>query len=83
MSLVPPAADREGAGARPLPLLFQKVPERKIGKNRVHIDWRSDDRVVEVVRLVALGAREVAMRSLGNLVWTVMEDPEGNEFCVA
>lgn len=82
VSLVPPAAEREAAGPRPLPLLFQKVPEPKAGKNRVHLDWRSDDRVAEVARLVALGAREGATRSLGSLTWTVMEDPEGNEFCV-
>ena len=82
VSLVPPPDQREADGPRPLPLLFQKVPEPKIGKNRVHLDWRSDDRVAEVARLVALGAREGATRSLESLTWTVMEDPEGNEFCV-
>lgn len=82
VSLVPPPAQREAAGPRPLPLLFQKVPEPKVGKNRVHLDWRSDDRDAEVARLVELGAREGATRSLGSLTWTVMEDPEGNEFCV-
>ena len=85
VSLDPPAAQRNAgaAGSRPLPMLFQKVPERKAGKNRVHIDFRSDDRVVEVARLVGLGAREGATRSLGDFTWTVMEDPEGNEFCVS
>lgn len=83
VSLVPPAAERQTPGQRPLPLLFQKVPERKIAKNRVHIDWRSDDRAAEVARLVALGASEGPTRGLGDLTWTVMADPEGNEFCVS
>jgi len=82
VSLVPPADQRAGSGPRPLPLLFQKVPEPKAVKNRVHLDWRSDDRAAEVARLVVLGAREGATRSLGDLTWTVMSDPEGNEFCV-
>ena len=83
VSLVPPADLREAASRRPLPLLFQKVPERKTLKNRVHIDWRTDDRAVEVARLRDLGATEIATRSLGDFTWTVMTDPEGNEFCVA
>ncbi len=41
VSLVPPPDQREAEGPRPLPLLFQKVPESKAGKNRVHLDWRS------------------------------------------
>jgi len=83
VSLVPPAHQREGSGPRPLPLLFQKVPEPKMIKNRTHIDWRSDDRLAEVSRLRDLGATEIATRSLGDFTWTVMADPEGNEFCVS
>ena len=82
VALVPSAVEREADGPRPLPLLFQKVPEPKIAKNRLHLDFRSEDRVAEVARLVGLGAHEGATRSLGSLTWTVMEDPEGNEFCV-
>ena len=83
VSLVPPAAEPGSSAAGPLPLLFQKVPERKIVKNRVHLDWRSDDREAEVARLRDLGAVEMATRSLGSFTWTVMSDPEGNEFCVS
>ena len=83
VSLVPPADQREAPGPRPLPLLFQKVPEPKASKNRVHLDFRSDDRAAEVSRLVALGASEGPTRSLGDFTWTVMRDPEGNEFCVS
>jgi predicted enzyme related to lactoylglutathione lyase len=82
VALVPPADQREADGPRPLPILFQKVPEPKPAKNRVHLDFRSEDRLTEIARLVALGAGEGPTRSLGSLTWTVMEDPEGNEFCV-
>jgi predicted enzyme related to lactoylglutathione lyase len=64
-------------------LAFGKVPERKEGKNRVHIDFRADDRHTEVERVVALGAAIVAERNVGDLEWTVLQDPEGNEFCIA
>ncbi len=60
-------------------LWFQKVPERKTTKNRQHFDLRAVDGLhAEVRRLVDLGA--VERRRQGGLV--VMEDPEGNEFCV-
>ena len=82
VSLTPPPEQRLADGPRPLPMLFQKIPEPKAGKNRMHIDFRTSDRLAEVVRLVRLGASEGATRSLGSLTWTVMQDPEGNEFCV-
>lgn len=64
-------------------ILFQKVPEPKAVKNRVHLDLRGESMAAEVQRLRALGASLVAERSLGDAVrWTVMSDPEGNEFCV-
>ena len=75
-------APREREPGRP-PLLFQKVPEPKVAKNRVHLDLRSEDMAAEVARLRALGATSIAERSLGALRWTVMADPEGNEFCVS
>jgi hypothetical protein len=78
VALVPP----EREAGRP-PLLFQKVPEAKIVKNRVHLDVRGESMSAEVERLGALGASFVAERSLGTIRWTVMADPEGNEFCVA
>jgi predicted enzyme related to lactoylglutathione lyase len=65
-----------------LPLALQKVPEPRAGKNRVHVDFGGDDRVAEVRRLVELGAKEVAEHEVPGLVWTVLADPEGNEFCV-
>ncbi len=59
-------------------LCFQHVRERKAVPNRVHLDVECADLRKEVARLRALGAtvkRESAAR-------TVMQDPEGNEFCV-
>ena len=78
VALVPP----ERGPGRP-PLLFQKVPEPKRTKNRVHLDFRSEDMAAEVERLLGLGASFIAERSLGQLTWTVLADPEGNEFCVS
>jgi predicted enzyme related to lactoylglutathione lyase len=65
-------------------ILFQKVPEPKSVKNRVHLDLRGESMAAEVARLVNLGATVIAERSLGDDIrWTVMADPEGNEFCVS
>jgi hypothetical protein len=52
------------------------------GKNRMHLDLATDDREGEVERLVALGASRGEEHSVAGLTWTVMRDPEGNEFCV-
>jgi predicted enzyme related to lactoylglutathione lyase len=79
VALVPPAPAEPG---RP-PILFQKVPEPKAVKNRVHLDFRAEVMADEVARLVGLGGTVIAERSLGTFTWTVMADPEGNEFCVS
>jgi predicted enzyme related to lactoylglutathione lyase len=78
VALIPPA-DEPGRPA----LLFQKVPEAKVVKNRVHLDFRAESMAAEVARLVALGATVLAERRLGDFAWTVLADPEGNEFCVS
>lgn len=62
--------------------LFLRVPEPKAAKNRVHVDLSTADREQEVARLVALGATRVADKNEWGAQWTVMADPEGNEFCV-
>ena len=64
-------------------ILFQKVPEPKVVKNRVHLDFRAEVMADEVARLVGLGATVLAERSLGDFAWTVLADPEGNELCVS
>jgi predicted enzyme related to lactoylglutathione lyase len=63
-------------------ILFQKVPEPKLAKNRAHIDFDAADMDAEVARLIGLGGSKVAAHSLGSFRWTIVADPEGNEFCV-
>jgi hypothetical protein len=85
--------DPAGVGPR---LYFQKVPEGKTAKNRVHLDvnigavgGRSADpaqnrKVVDehVARLVAAGATQLCSSTEHDEYCVVMQDPEGNEFCV-
>ena len=65
-------------------LLFQRVPEAKTVKNRLHLDVRvgAEHREAEVARLVAMGATELWRGSQGPSEWATLADPEGNEFCV-
>ena len=65
-------------------LLLQQVPERKAGKNRVHLDLRVPDLDDEVARLLALGARHTTGAPVEEDGWTwyVLADPDGNELCV-
>jgi predicted enzyme related to lactoylglutathione lyase len=70
---------------RPGPkLLLQRVPEPKTVKNRMHLDVEVDDIEAEADRLVALGATRVseAPCSEHGSTWMLMNDPEGNEFCI-
>jgi hypothetical protein len=60
-------------------LWFQRVPEPKVVKNRVHLDLQADELAAEVSRLVGLGARVLQPEHDGLVV---MADVEGNEFCV-
>ncbi|MGI9529329.1 MAG: VOC family protein [Acidimicrobiia bacterium] len=81
--------DPDDAGPR---LFFQKVPEGKTTKNRLHLDigvgkdiepeHRSKVVETEADRLVAAGASVVRHQEQRNEFWIVMQDPEGNEFCV-
>jgi hypothetical protein len=85
------AIDPDGVGPR---LFFQRVPEGKAVKNRVHLDvnvggGRSTPeperraRVAEAVdRLVDLGATKVRAVDEEGEHFVVMQDPEGNEFCL-
>jgi len=70
-------------GARPAarPAL-RPAPEGKTVKNRLHLDFRRDDRDAEVERFLALDARHTDVGQRGNEPWVVLADPDGNEFCV-
>ena len=81
--------DPDGVGAR---VFFQRVPEGKTAKNRVHLDVRAapglddDDRrrrlIEEADRLVVLGATKSSEIEERGQYWITMQDPEGNEFCL-
>jgi predicted enzyme related to lactoylglutathione lyase len=68
----------------PVGICFMPSPDPKAVKNRVHLDLTTtaDDREAEIERLLALGARRVDVGQTGEESWTVLADPEGNEFCV-
>ena len=63
-------------------MVFVPVPGGKEAKNRLHIDLRPTDQEAEVERLVNMGARHVDVGQSPDDKWTVLADPEGNEFCV-
>ena len=81
--------DPDGKGPR---LFFQKVPEGKSGKNRVHLDVNVGAGLVaeerrnrvdsEVERVMRLGASRIRTFDQSGEYWVVMQDPEGNEFCL-
>ena len=83
--------DPTGVGPR---LFFQRVPEGKIVKNRVHLDVRAGSGLVGDERLAALEAESARLVALGavpvrrlpadgvNESCLVMQDVEGNEFCL-
>ncbi|MEU8296956.1 VOC family protein [Micromonospora sp. NPDC048909] len=62
-------------------IVFVPATGGKETKNRLHIDLRPSDQEAEVERLVDMGARHVDIGQ-GDAGWTVLADPEGNEFCV-
>jgi len=67
-----------------LPLVLVPVPERKTVQNRLHLDlatMSAEHQAAEVQRLLGLGAAPADVGQ-GDVPWTVLADPEGNEFCV-
>jgi hypothetical protein len=65
-------------------MFLAAVEEDKVVKNRMHVDLSPVDRSQddEVERLLALGATRAEVGQTGEESWTVLADPEGNEFCV-
>ncbi|WP_347352648.1 VOC family protein [Intrasporangium sp.] len=69
----------------PQGLVFVTVPEDKQVKNRLHLELAphpSQDRDAHIAELIARGARRVDVGQSPQASWTVLADPEGNEFCV-
>lgn len=74
-----PSLDEDVGG-----IIFLRVPEDKQVKNRIHLDLRPADGSTqdqELERLIGLGAVHVDIGQ-GEVMWHVLADPEGNEFCL-
>ena len=74
---------RSPAGTGPY-LELLRVPDRKSVKDRLHPDvapFRGDDPAAELARLARAGATQADVGQ-GDVAWTVLADPDGNEFCV-
>ncbi len=63
-------------------IIILQVPEGKTAKNRLHMEFSVSDLDAETERLVGLGATLVAKRQFYETHWHVLQDPEGNEFCL-
>jgi len=72
--------DPQGRGPN---LSLQQVPEKRSGRrSRLHLDLYTDNKEVEVDRLVTIGATRYPWRYRPGSDFTVLEDPDGNLFCV-
>ncbi|MFJ3531714.1 VOC family protein [Streptomyces sp. NPDC090132] len=80
-----PTAEAIRASQMPPTMMFIQVPEGKMVKNRLHLDVSPIDATTdqEVARILSLGATRVDVGQGVARSWTVMADPEGNEFDVA
>jgi catechol 2,3-dioxygenase-like lactoylglutathione lyase family enzyme len=65
-------------------IVFGAVPDPTPGRLRLHVDVNPTDRdqAAELERLLALGARPADVGQAGDEPWHVLQDPEGNEFCL-
>jgi catechol 2,3-dioxygenase-like lactoylglutathione lyase family enzyme len=71
--------DPNGAGPN---VSLQVVPEPRVGKNRLHFDLYTSDQSGEIERLLGLGATRFEREAEPEEDFVVLEDPEGNLFCV-
>lgn len=62
---------------------FQKVDDPTDGRRRLHLDLYVDDLDKSVERALDLGATKVEEHTSGDFRWSVLADPDGNEFCLA
>ncbi len=63
-------------------LAFQRVPEDKVVKNRLHLDLTTPNPDTFIDRVIELGGSRVQDHGDEAFSWSVLADPEGNEFCV-
>ncbi len=64
-------------------LAFQRVEHPSEGPRRLHLDLHSEDPEALLSRALELGASESARHAIGDFGWVVLQDPDGNEFCIA
>ena len=64
-------------------LAFQRVPEPRQGKNRIHLDLAAENPEEFVDRVIELGGSRVEDHEVSGFRWSVVADPEGNVFCVS
>ena len=74
----------EGFGGPAPTLVVGRVPDPTPGKLRLHIDVNPTDRDqdAELERLLGLGAKPADVGQTGEESWHVLQDPEGNQFCL-
>ena len=83
----PPGGPYQGlvpADGQGIEILLQQVPEVKSGKNRLHLDLRTEDLNTEAERVVALGGLRLTGKPVTEAGWRwhILADPDGNEFCI-
>ena len=66
-----------------LNLAIQQTASPTPGKNRIHLDFGAANRADTVEQLLTLGARRISEHVFQGLGWTVLADPDGNQFCVS
>jgi predicted enzyme related to lactoylglutathione lyase len=79
-----PYLSLDPAGGDGIGILLQRVPEDKRGKNRVHLDLRTEDLGSEVGRVLGFGAVVLTDQPVSEdgWLWHILADPDGNEFCI-
>ena len=80
-----PIDDLETWLRTPQGLVFVPVPDGRTVKNRLHLDLAphlTQDRDAEIATLIERGATLADVGQGDDVTWTVLADPEGNEFCV-
>ncbi|HVF76151.1 MAG TPA: VOC family protein [Acidimicrobiales bacterium] len=65
-----------------LKLYLQRVPEPRVGKNRLHIDLYVSNAAAALAEVEQLGGASAGTHEREGINWTVATDPEGNEFCL-
>ncbi|MBB3662895.1 MULTISPECIES: VOC family protein [Prauserella salsuginis group] len=79
---VPGGVEVQEPGGRAPSLFFVAVDDPKSVKNRLHLDLYAGDHEATLDGLLARGASRVSVGQPAEAEWTVLADPEGNEFCL-